>query len=505
MSQQKHIILQNGSCCKVNEIPLLTYNQFTTHTLELMTNPQCHCVNYYSYPVNENAHRFICCIANDSKAEIYVYGWECLLKETPKVYSITPACPALHIFEREISENTGLIFENHPWNKPVRWSFDRQDATKVSDNYPFYRIESEELHQVGVGPIHAGIIEPGHFRFICNGEKVLHLEIHLGYQHRGVEQLFLQKETLAQQTILAESIAGDTVAAHTTAFAHALESLAGTEVSQNTIHSRTLAIELERVAIHTGDLSALCTDIAYQPGAAVFQGLRTTLINTFLTWCGNRFARRLIRAGANPFPLNIEIKEIILKNLLAFESRYIEMAEYMFDAPGVLARFEDTGIVTEEQARLIGAVGMAARTCDIRRDIRSSHPYGWFLKKAHHPVCHHSGDVYARAILRHNEVKQSLSYIRKMLEDLPEEDAIPNKAELAFTPDSFTISMTEGWRGEICHCAITDSSGKLKHYKIKDPSLHNWFALALAVRNNDISDFPICNKSFDLSYCGYDL
>jgi len=283
-----------------------------------------------------------------------------------------------------------------------------------------------------------------------------------------------------------------------------MESLGNISLSPRIALSRTIAIELERAAMHTGDLSALCTDIAYQHGSAVFQGLRTTLINTFLIWCGNRFARRLIRAGAEPYPLTSEIKKNILENLDKFEPRFDEMADYMFNTPGVLSRFDETGTVTKEQALLIGAVGMTARTCGIARDIRRSHPYASFKEIPHIPICLETGDVQARALLRRMEVTQSLGYIRKLVENT--EAGIPVSGKnIALVPDTFSVAVIEGWRGEHCHCAVTDDKGEIKHYKVKDPSLHNWMALALAVRKNDISDFPVCNKSFDLSYCGYDL
>lgn len=500
----EHIILKNGQSVAIRNIPVLEYPLFRKHILQLLEDNSCHCLNYYGYKKNEKLLHLLCCIGNDNTSEIYVSSFEYDLTKKKSLDSITREYFGMHIFEREITENFGIEFTGHPWNKPVRYPFDRFDRSKYFENYPFYKIESHELHEVGVGPIHAGIIEPGHFRFICNGEKVLHLEIHLGYQHRGVEQLFLQKKNLLERTILAESIAGDSVAANTTAFSMLMESLGNITVSNNTSALRTIAIELERAAIHTGDLSALCTDVAYQEGSAVFQGLRTTLINTFLNWCGNRFARRLIRVGANPFPIDSNIKELIITNLEKFELRFDEMADYMFNNPGVLARFEGTGIVTNEQAKLIQTVGMAARTCGMTRDIRSSHPYEAFKNIQHKPVCLDSGDVQARAMLRRLEVTQSLKYIETLL-DMCENETASRKNEIQLEPDSFAIALTEGWRGEHCHCAITDEKGNLKHYKIKDPSMHNWFALALAVRKNDISDFPVCNKSFDLSYCGYDL
>ena len=499
-----HIILKNGQTSPLRNIPLLEYPSFREHVLSLLADPACHCMNYYGYHENEKQLRLLCCIGNDTTSEIFVSSFLYELNSKQALDSITRDYPGMHIFEREISENFGIEFSGHPWCKPVRYAFDREDKTKILNNYPFYEVESHELHEVGVGPIHAGIIEPGHFRFICNGEKVLHLEIHLGYQHRGIEQLFLKKKSLIERHVLVESIVGDSVAANTTAFAMLAESLGNIAVNDATTASRTIATELERAAIHTGDLSALCTDIAYQLGSAVLQGLRTTLINTFLVWCGNRFGRRLIRAGANPYPLTSELKNIILKNLDKFEPRFDEMADYMFNTPGVLARFEGTGIVTTEQANLIQPVGMSARTCGMTRDIRSSHPYLSFNKLTHEPVCLDTGDVQARAMIRRLEVTQSLKTIRTLLEQSDEEKT-SGKSEINLESDTFGISLVEGWRGEHCHCAVTDAKGNLKHYKIKDPSMHNWMALALAVRNNDISDFPVCNKSFDLSYCGYDL
>ena len=200
--------------------------------------------------------KLYCCIADDSDNSIYIFSHE-LNKDDPDLRSLTPICPQLHIFEREIHENFGVRFEGHPWLKPVRYSHDRRDKSKVMDNYPFYAIESEELHEVGVGPVHAGVIEPGYFRFICNGEKVLHLEIQLGYQHRGIEKLFIEKKDSLQRCILSESIAGDTSVGHALAHSQLIESLAGIEVAEALQIERCIALELERLAVHIGDTAAL--------------------------------------------------------------------------------------------------------------------------------------------------------------------------------------------------------------------------------------------------------
>ena len=201
----KHIILKNTQSTAISNIPLLDYPVFYNHVLNLLNNNECHCVNYYAYKENIDQLRMLCCVCNDITSEIYVFSYLYDLYERPVLDSLTAINTGMHVYEREITENFGVKFINHPWNKPVRYPFDKADKLNISEDYPFYSVKSHELHEVGVGPIHAGIIEPGHFRFICNGEKVLHLEIHLGYQHRGVENLFVNKKSILEKSILAEN------------------------------------------------------------------------------------------------------------------------------------------------------------------------------------------------------------------------------------------------------------------------------------------------------------
>lgn len=492
--------IKNNETVELSKIPNLNYRDFYQEFL-LLENTSCHCVNYFAMP-DVGKIKLYAFIAEDSQHTIRVFS--CIVEEGAELSSLTGKFPGMHVYEREISEVFNIHFSNSDFDKPLRFPYNRKKPESNISTYPFYEIKSHELHEVGVGPIHAGIIEPGHFRFICNGEKVFHLEIQLGYQHRGVEQLMIQNQNLVYQTKLAESIAGDTVVGNTLAFSQIIESLTDFKTSESTDIERAIALELERIAIHTGDLSALCTDVAYQFGTVVFQDLRTIIINTFLVWCGNRFARKLINPMQNKYPLTSELKTKIKANLAEYESRFHEMVALMFNLPSVLSRFENVGIVTKQQAEEMMFVGMAARTCDILRDIRKSHPSGAYEKYSIKPVTLNSGDVMARAKLRHLEIVESLEFVKKLLEIHQESEPIYNN-EPKLKTNSLCISLTEGWRGELCHVAITDSAGKIAHYKIKDPSLHNWFALALAVRNNDISDFPVCNKSFDLSYCGFDL
>ena len=494
--------IKNNGSIPLSSIPVMEYDWFlASNVFDLMSEPQNHCVNYYGFHDNGKI-KLICCIANDDTHLINISS--CLVDPSIQYQSFSAHNLAFESFEREIHENFGIAYTDHPWLKPVRYANNRADKSKTIANYPFYSIASEELHEVGVGPIHAGIIEPGHFRFICNGEQILHLEIQMGYQHRGIEQLFLEKKKLLQRVTLAESIAGDTAVGHTTAFANLWESLCGFTPECDLQFSRTLALELERIAIHTGDLSGMCNDIAYQLGSCVFGRLRTPIINYFQQWCGSRVAKSLIRVGKTNFPFTDHLAETLTKVFDAYEPDFNEMCKELFRMPSALSRFEKTGVVSEEDARKIGTVGISARMSGISRDIRISHPHDFYPELHHLPIIKHHGDVYSRAQMRRQEIGQSIGYIRKLMNDVPE--ISPTRPVLQSpAANTFAISLVEGWRGEICHCAITDEKGELRHYKIKDPSFHNWLALAMAVRNNEISDFPISNKSFDFSYSGHDL
>ncbi|MRR21819.1 NADH dehydrogenase subunit [bacterium] len=489
----------------LSDIPVLEYDLFYELVTNMLVDERYHCLSYFCHRSGESM-KFICCIADDGSGAIRIIGHEKKDDGAP-LRSLTASCHAMHIFEREIHEASGINFDGHPWLKPVRYPFDRVDSLSMMDNYPFYQIEGEELHEVGVGPIHAGVIEPGHFRFICNGEKVLHLEIQLGYQHRGLEKLIREAGDGLRRSLLAEDIAGDTAVGHSLAQAQLIESLAGFEPSLSLQAERCIALELERIAVHIGDTAALCGDVAYQLGQVACEALRTLIINTTQFWCGNRFGKGLVRPGGTNYPLTGEITGEILKVLEEVDRRFSNVVDCVYSLPSVLGRFEDIGTVTRQQAVSIGAVGMAARSCGVPRDIRATHPFQYFRKITVAPVMQETGDVLARGLLRALEVKESVKVIRQLIsgrEDSGEKSGRP-QYDLKLRPGRLAVSLVEGWRGEICHVALTDSEGRLTRYMVKDPSVHNWMALALAVRNQEISDFPVCNKSFNLSYCGHDL
>lgn len=495
-------ILKNHSAAiPTADIPVLSYQAFSEAVTGALKDESAHCLLYFAYPDEHGLH-FIMAIGRDKDSDILLCSHKQELS-CRSLESLTPQVKALHVFEREIAENHGIDFSGHPWLKPVR--FPRSAGKSIYD-YPFYTMESDQLHQVGVGPVHAGIIEPGHFRFICNGEKVLHLEIQLGYQHRNIEEL-MKGANAMQRMILSESIAGDSVIAHASTHARLMESLSAVEVPESIEFQRTVALELERIAVHIGDTAALCTDVAYQLGQVVNEALRTTIINSTQLWCGNRFGKGLVRVGGSHYPMSESQRETIINTLRDSYERYQTVTARIFSLPSVLSRFDGIGILTREQVQDTGAVGMAARMAGLARDIRQSHPFGLFRQMTYEPVVEKSGDVLARGLVRQREACSSFGMLLKWLkEDMATEKNIPAPVmKDRLLPAHFSIRVSEGWRGEVCHAAVTDAAGELIQYKIKDPSLHNWFALALAVRGQEISDFPVCNKSFNLSYCGHDL
>lgn len=398
--------------------------------------------------------------------------------------SATLINPALQLYEREIFENFGITPVGHPWLKPVR---------KI-ENYKFLKSDDMQTHEVAVGPVHAGIIEPGHFRFLCNSERINHLEIQLGYQHRGVEKILRNCPSVH----LAESICGDSTIAYALTFAHAMESLSGIYVDKKSAAIRQIALELERIAVHIGDLGAISEDIAYKMGSAVFGTTRTLVINTMLEICGNRFGKGLIKLGGVNFDIDNTLSEKILSTLDKVQKRVDKMMNAVNSSASVLSRLEGTATLSKKHALEIGMVGMTARASGVEIDARKFDDENFKIE------CPSKGDVYGRFYQRYIEIKHSKEIIESLLGKLSGE-IVCGKCLITLPTDSFVTSITEAWRGELAHTVVTDSNGKIAAYKIKDPSFNNWFGLALANRNGQISNFPVCNKSFDLSYCGFDL
>ena len=501
--------LGNGQAIDLTAIPQLSIKTFG-HALIQRTREGMRVVSYFAAADNrDDAINLFAVLADDVHNELSVVR---TTVEGDHFPSLTPQCLQVHLFEREIAEQFALTPVGHPWCKPVRhhasWRNDHDvwarevNAPITPDDGPFYRVEGDQIHEVAVGPVHAGVIEPGHFRFQCHGEQVFHLEIGLGYQHRGVEQAMIGGPN-RRSIHYAQTVAGDTTIGHTIAYCQTVEALCSCQSSARAESLRGIALELERLANHVGDLGALANDIGFLPIASTFGRIRGEFLNMMAMLCGSRFGRGFVRPGGVGFDVEPTRVKALIERLDIAEMDLRQTAKLLWDTPSVRVRFENTGVLPQEIAKELGTVGPAARASGLGRDVRHDQPWGIY-RFAHIPVVTWTrGDAFARAYVRWLEIDQSLIFIREQLRSLPADGIAVQPPPLA--PHRLAVSLVEGWRGEICHVAMTDHQGNFSRYKIVDPSFHNWMGLAHAMRCQEISDFPLCNKSFNLSYCGHDL
>lgn len=509
------------------KIPELPYAAFAEDMRRLLLDETgsaaegSRCVAYFAVPQGEadagegiSGLTFYALVARDETGDMLAAKYVRDYHDEGELASLAAEIPALHVYERDIAERYGVRFVGTPWDKPLRYPFDRFRQRDRIDTYPFYSIDGHELHEVHVGPVHAGIIEPGAFRFLCDGERIVHLEIALGYQHRGVEAGITGTSHRLRQMLLGEAIAGDTVIGHGTALAGILESGAGGEWEGNGLIrcERAVALEMERLAIHIGDTAALCMDLSYQTGHVACEALRTLVINAMQQWCGNRFGKGLVRPFGANHRLTLERAKYIEATLAEVMERYRMVGRDLLSTPSVLSRLEGICTVTRRQALQVGAVGPAARMAGVARDARRA--FAFYPLEGFEPVVIDAeadgmnGDLMARLKMRLREAEVSYTMIGAGCKELAgrwfEAYPAPDYGQ-PLAPEALVVSVAEGWRGEICHVALTDRKGELRGYRIFDPSLHNWMMLALSVRGAQISDFPVSNKSFNLSYCGHDL
>jgi Ni,Fe-hydrogenase III large subunit/Ni,Fe-hydrogenase III component G len=436
--------------------------------------------------------------------------------DDPTFPSLTKKFVPAYRFERRIKSLMGVSAVNHPdsrpWIKhedwpedawPLRKSFDAsQKLPRVYGEYRWIRAEGEGVYEIPVGPVHAGIIEPGHFRFQAVGEDILNLEEKLGYVHKGIEKRF-ESMSWREAVRLAGRVSGDATVAHSLAYCRAVEAMTDCVVPERAHWLRALFLERERIANHLGDLGAICNDVAFAFLLYQFHRLKESLVRTNHRLFGHRFLMDRIVPGGVTADIDGDGVSAIraeMEHLAREAERLIVIYD---ESASVEDRVRDTGILTSEKARDLGVVGFVARASGLNLDCRVHQPFPPYDRISVTCPVLVSGDVHARAWIRVEELRDSFRIIREILETLPPgECAVPCAEPL---PDTSGFSAVEGWRGEVLYWLQSGPDGRINRAMVRDPSCVNWLGLEQCIHGNIVPDFPLCNKSFNQSYSGNDL
>jgi Ni,Fe-hydrogenase III large subunit/Ni,Fe-hydrogenase III component G len=435
--------------------------------------------------------------------------------EDPRFPSLAPALPSVNWQEREIHDWFGIQAEGHPnprrvalhdnWPDvhPLRKDFPLHTALPAfeGDQHVYRPTLGEGVFQIPVGPVHAGIIEPGHFNFAVAGEPILYLQLRMFYTHKGTEKLFEQLP--AQKGVfLAESVSGDSAFSHATAFCQAVEKASGMDVPSRAEFMRTVLLELERIDNHIADVGAIAMDVGFVIANAHAGRLRemALAINEELT--GSRLLRGMACLGGVRRDWSASQIAALRDAIATLEREFRDLVALLKSSDSTRDRLERTGFLHPEKASALGIVGVGGRASGIDLDVRRDHPYAAYRHLSWRVPVYQEGDVLRRMQVRIDEVFESVAMLRAALGDLP---GGPHRApDLAIEPGRCALSAVEGWRGEILYWVRTGPANRIERCKIKDPSMNNWPALVEAVQGNIIADFPVINKSFNLSYSGTD-
>ncbi|HQR19699.1 MAG TPA: NADH-quinone oxidoreductase subunit C [Burkholderiaceae bacterium] len=437
-----------------------------------------------------------------------------LCGDAPEYPDISAHFPAALRMQRAVFDLLGLrargAADSRPWLRHGAWPQEYfplrrdSDGTRAFDvaqeHYAFVTVGGDGVHEIPVGPIHAGIIEPGHFRFSIVGEKVLRLEERLGYVHKGIEKRF-EGMPLAEGHRLAGRVSGDSTVAYAWAYAMAAESVTGTDVPPRAVWIRALLLERERVANHLGDLGALGNDAALAIGLAQFSRLREQWLRVNARVFGHRLLMDCIVPGGVAVTPDRAALDELTAQCGAIEGEVQRLRSIYDEHAGLQDRFQATGIVSPDLAARLGLTGLAGRASGQARDLRVDRPCAPYDRLAVKMAGDNRGDVAARVAVRFDEITESLRLIRAIAQQMP---AGASRAEFGTAATGFGVGWIEGWRGEVLVALETDGTA-LRRCHCHDPSWQNWPVLEHAVIGNIVPDFPLINKSFNLSYSGQDL
>jgi Ni,Fe-hydrogenase III large subunit len=426
--------------------------------------------------------------------------------------SITSVTPAAAWYERELQDQFGVRLAGHPdprrlllhenWPvecHPMIATSPAQPISWAEGSYDFLQVEGEGVCEVAVGPVHAGIIEPGHFRFSVIGDNVLFLELRHFYTHKGTEKLFTGMPVMNGQ-ILAESVSGDNCLAHAVAYCQAIEEAHAVAVPPRAEFIRLIGLEMERMMAHIADVGALSGDVAFTLPAAYCSRIKEDLLQLSARVAGSRYWRGIAVPGGVTRDISPLAAPVLYQGVKQAADDFAKMAEIIIDRPSVQGRFEGAGILRHNVAEDLAVVGPVARASGVDTDIRRNHPYGAYRGVEVEVSTLHYGDVLARARIRIQEVAASARLIMDALNQL---SPGPIRADFPLTAPFEGFSAVESPRGELLYW-VQGEAGVLSRCYVKSPSFQNWPALPHAVAGNVIADFPLINKSFNLSYSGCD-
>jgi Ni,Fe-hydrogenase III large subunit/Ni,Fe-hydrogenase III component G len=434
----------------------------------------------------------------------------------PTFPSLTKKFVPAYRFERQMKSLMGVTADGHPdprpWIKhedwpenawPLRKSFDAsRRMPRVFGEYAWVRAEGEGVYEIPVGPVHAGIIEPGHFRFQAVGEDILNLEEKLGYVHKGIEKRF-ESFSWHEAARLAGRVSGDTTVAHSLAYSRAVEAMTESTPPDRALWLRALFLERERIANHLGDLGAICNDVAFAIMLYQMMRLKEALMRTNLKLFGHRFMMDKVVPGGSAVDIDAGGVQAIRSEMEWLAGEFERLVVIYDENASVEDRVRDTGILSSEKARDLCAVGFVARASGLNLDCRIHHPFPPYDRIGVHVPVLVSGDVHARAWVRVEEIRESIRIIGEILKTLPEgEISAPVGSPL---PDRSGFAAVEGWRGEILYWIQSGPKGEISRCMVRDPSSVNWLGLEQCIHGNIVPDFPVCNKSFNQSYSGNDL
>ncbi len=466
--------------------------------------------------------------AADERASRAVFGIQCVfesargcwvmvsmdLPETaPWFDSLAKSVYSAGLFEREIKEMFGIEPKGNPdlrrlhlhdevWpegNYPLRRDFKGMREGSTGE-YKFTRVDGEGIFEVPVGPVHAGIIGPGHFRFSAAGEPIINLEIRLGFTHRGVEKLF-EGKTCPDAVRLAECVSGDSVFAHSLAFTRAAEKVSGMSVPVEGEYLRGICLELERMYNHANDIGGIAVDVGFSFPAARAALIKERILRLNEHIFGSRYLKNVNGPGGAAAEISGETRRMLLESVREIRGELTDLSRVLYGSVSFMDRVDTTGILKKKTAEDLGVVGLAARASGIARDLRKDFP-GVYKEAGFKIAVQEAGDVLSRLKVRIFEFEESCRLIEFFAGKLLGGETNCKGAELKA---GSALGYAEGWRGPVLYWVKVNASGAIERCKIVDPSFHNWQGLSYAVLGDIIPDFPLCNKSFDLSYSGNDL